>query len=138
MEEASAQKQDTAKMKRNLLMCVDAFGTLFRPRSPIAEQYGTVARGMGVKISDEEVAQSFKSGEFPLRRCHGFRKQQGRDEVETNGILNSEADCSQTAFKETSKAYPNYGKKTDMGARQWWTEVCDLQIFLFDFLSSFT
>ncbi|KAI4758270.1 hypothetical protein E4T52_09537 [Aureobasidium sp. EXF-3400] len=27
------------------------------------------------------------------------------------------------AFKETSKMYPNYGKKTDMGARQWWTEV---------------
>ncbi|KAG9593975.1 hypothetical protein KCU77_g6268, partial [Aureobasidium melanogenum] len=68
-------------MKRNLLLCVDAFGTLFRPRSPIAEQYGNVARGMGVKISDEEVAKSFKS------------------------------------------AYPNYGKKTDMGARQWWTEV---------------
>ncbi|CAD0085606.1 unnamed protein product [Aureobasidium vineae] len=75
-------------MKRNLLLCVDAFGTLFRPRSPIAEQYGSVARGMGVKISDDEVAKSFK-----------------------------------TAFKETSKVYPNYGKKTDMGARQWWTEV---------------
>ncbi|TIA24281.1 hypothetical protein D6C83_08032 [Aureobasidium pullulans] len=65
-----------------------AFGTLFRPRSPIAEQYGMVARGMGVKISDDEVAKSFRS-----------------------------------AFKETSKAYPNYGKATDMGARQWWTEV---------------
>ncbi|KAG9660947.1 hypothetical protein KCU95_g11388, partial [Aureobasidium melanogenum] len=75
-------------MKRNLLLCVDAFGTLFRPRSPIAEQYGSVARGMGVKISDDEVAKSFKS-----------------------------------AFKETSKAYPNYGKKTEMGARQWWTKV---------------
>ncbi|KAH0103086.1 hypothetical protein KCU60_g9114, partial [Aureobasidium melanogenum] len=75
-------------MKRNLLLCVDAFGTLFRPRSPIAEQYGSVARSMGVKISDEEVAKSFKS-----------------------------------AFKEISKAYPNYGKKTEMGARQWWTEV---------------
>lgn len=37
------------------------------------------------------------------------------------------------AFKETSKMYPNYGKKTDMGARQWWTEVCDILIFLFDF-----
>ncbi|CAD0114351.1 unnamed protein product [Aureobasidium uvarum] len=74
-------------MKRNLLLCVDAFGTLFRPRSPIAEQYGSVARRMGVKISDDEVAKSFKA-----------------------------------AFKETSKKYPNYGKKTDMGARQWWTE----------------
>lgn len=49
-------------MKRNLLLCVDAFGTLFRPRSPIAEQYGMVARGMGVRISDDEVAKSFRSG----------------------------------------------------------------------------
>lgn len=63
MEEESSQ-QNPAKMKRNLLLCVDAFGTLFRPRSPIAEQYGTVARGMGVKISDDEVAKSFKVGEF--------------------------------------------------------------------------
>lgn len=55
--------QDSTNMKRNLLLCVDAFGTLFRPRSPIAEQYGSVARDMGVKISDEEVAKSFKSGE---------------------------------------------------------------------------
>jgi hypothetical protein len=64
MEELSSQQQSTTKMKRNLLLCVDAFGTLFRPRSPIAEQYGTVARGMGVQISDDEVARGFKSGEF--------------------------------------------------------------------------
>jgi hypothetical protein len=38
-----------------------------------------------------------------------------------------------TAYKEISKAYPNYGKKTDMGARQWWTEVSDYPIFLSDF-----
>jgi hypothetical protein len=66
MEEQTSQQQITPKMKRNLLLCVDAFGTLFRPRSPIAEQYGTVARGMGVKISDDEVAKSFKTGEFCL------------------------------------------------------------------------
>jgi hypothetical protein len=38
------------------------------------------------------------------------------------------------AFKETSKLYPNYGKKTDMGARQWWTEVCDFLVSLSAFL----
>lgn len=42
------------------------------------------------------------------------------------------------AFKETSKAYPNYGKKTDMGARQWWTEVCDCFVFLSDLLYHLT
>ncbi|THZ83398.1 hypothetical protein D6C84_04998 [Aureobasidium pullulans] len=85
-------RQENPTMKRNLLLCVDAFGTLFRPRSPIAEQYGMVARGMGVNISDDEVAKSFRS-----------------------------------AFKETSKAYPNYGKATDLGARQWWTEKLSAQ-----------
>jgi hypothetical protein len=70
MEGPPTQHQTPPKMKRNLLLCVDAFGTLFRPRSPIAEQYGTVARGMGVKISDDEVAKGFKSGEFfALCRC---------------------------------------------------------------------
>jgi len=64
MEDRTAQQQNPANMKRNLLLCVDAFGTLFRPSSPIAEQYGTVARSMGVKISDDEVAKSFKSGKF--------------------------------------------------------------------------
>jgi hypothetical protein len=56
--------QTPPTMKRNLLLCVDAFGTLFRPRSPIAEQYGQVARAMGVKISDEEIAREFKSGKL--------------------------------------------------------------------------
>jgi hypothetical protein len=64
MEDYSPQQHAPAKMKRNLLLCVDAFGTLFRPRRPIAEQYGQVARGMGVKISDEEIAKEFKSGKW--------------------------------------------------------------------------
>lgn len=55
--------EEITTMKRNLLLCVDAFGTLFRPKSPIAEQYGNVARSLGVKISDDEVAESFKAGE---------------------------------------------------------------------------
>jgi hypothetical protein len=62
MNSSSSDQLSPPRMKRNLLLCVDAFGTLFRPRSPIAEQYGQVARGMGVKISDEEIAREFKSG----------------------------------------------------------------------------
>lgn len=56
-------------MRRNLLLCFDAFGTLFRPHSPIFEQYGSVARKLGVKVSDEEVAKSFKTGKHSI----GFR-----------------------------------------------------------------
>jgi hypothetical protein len=84
MEESNSQQkqQPPAKMKRNLLLCVDAFGTLFRPRSPIAEQYGQVARGMGVKISDEEIAREFKTGES-LFRCveivYKWSREENRD-----------------------------------------------------------
>lgn len=27
------------------------------------------------------------------------------------------------AFKEQSKAHPNYGKAVDLGSRRWWTNV---------------
>ncbi|KAK5131103.1 hypothetical protein LTR08_001321 [Meristemomyces frigidus] len=49
-------------MSRNLLICFDAFGTLFMPKRPIAQQYGEVARslfGLG-GFTDEQLADSFK------------------------------------------------------------------------------
>jgi hypothetical protein len=72
MDNSSSNQQSHPTMKRNLLLCVDAFGTLFRPRSPIAEQYGQVARDMGIKISDEDIAREFKSGKsFPILSLGG-------------------------------------------------------------------
>ena len=70
VEEANAN----LNMKRNLLLCFDAFGTLFRPHSPIFEQYGSVARRLGVKVSDDEVAKSFKTGEY-LEVCLQLNKE---------------------------------------------------------------
>ncbi|KAK3117078.1 hypothetical protein LTR53_001883 [Teratosphaeriaceae sp. CCFEE 6253] len=47
--------------KRNLLLCFDAFGTLFTPKRPIAQQYGEVARALGLSgFTDEQVHASFK------------------------------------------------------------------------------
>jgi hypothetical protein len=78
--------------RRNLLLCFDAFGTLFTPKRPIAEQYATVARQCGLDgFSTEQVQASFK-----------------------------------TAFSGESKAHPNYGKASNMGAEQWWTNVSHL------------
>ena len=37
--------------KPNLLLCFDAFGTLFSPSSPVAAQYATVARQCGLTVS---------------------------------------------------------------------------------------
>jgi len=58
--------------KRNFLLCLDAFGTIFTPRSPIASQYGQVARSFGVRVSDEEVGREFKRGEFHILRIYGL------------------------------------------------------------------
>jgi FMN phosphatase YigB (HAD superfamily) len=75
--------------RRNLLLCFDAFGTLFHPKSPVAEQYATVARQCGLEgFTTKDVQASFK-----------------------------------TAFSSESKAHPNYGKASGMGAPKWWTNV---------------
>lgn len=49
---------------KNLLLCFDAFGTLFKPRTPVHHQYAEVARTFGLHgFSDEDVLKSFKTGE---------------------------------------------------------------------------
>ncbi|TWU73227.1 hypothetical protein ED733_004939 [Metarhizium rileyi] len=45
-----------AVKKRNLLLCFDAFGTLFSPKSPVAQQYAQVARQCGITgFTDDEL-----------------------------------------------------------------------------------
>lgn len=75
--------------RRNLLLCFDAFETLFHPKRPVAEQYAMVARQCGLDgFTTEDVQTSFKK-----------------------------------AFSSESKAHPNYGKASGMGAPRWWTNV---------------
>ncbi|KAK4139215.1 uncharacterized protein C8A04DRAFT_16054 [Dichotomopilus funicola] len=48
--------------RRNLLLCFDAFGTLFHPKSPIHEQYTAVARQCGLQgFNSQDVAASFRA-----------------------------------------------------------------------------
>ncbi|EMC93048.1 hypothetical protein BAUCODRAFT_125979 [Baudoinia panamericana UAMH 10762] len=48
--------------KRNLLLGIDAFGTIFTPKRPIATQYGEVARSLGLNgFTDEQVNSSFRT-----------------------------------------------------------------------------
>lgn len=50
---------------RNLLICFDAFGTLFKPKRPVEQQYAEVARSMGLSgFSDEDVKGAFREGEW--------------------------------------------------------------------------
>lgn len=47
--------------RRNILLCFDAFGTLFWPKRPVAEQYATVAGQCGLDgFSAEQVQAAFK------------------------------------------------------------------------------
>jgi len=49
------------RQKKHLLLCFDAFGTLFTPRKPIAAQYAAVSRKYGIcDIREEDLHQSFK------------------------------------------------------------------------------
>ncbi|KAF2843615.1 hypothetical protein M501DRAFT_105576 [Patellaria atrata CBS 101060] len=46
--------------RKNLLLCLDAFGTLFRPKRPIAQQYGEIARKYGITgFSETELTEKF-------------------------------------------------------------------------------
>lgn len=48
--------------RRNLLLCFDAFGTLFKPRRPIPEQYAAVARQCGLDgFGIKQLETSFKA-----------------------------------------------------------------------------
>lgn len=86
-----------AGSKRNLLLCFDAFGTLFTPGVPVPVAYAKAAARHGIDCGDtvhaNAVAASFKA-----------------------------------AFKQESKAHPNYGKAAGLGAEKWWGNVrCILQ-----------
>lgn len=48
--------------KRNLLICFDAFGTLFAPKRPVAQQYAEVASALANrKFTEDEVRKSFRT-----------------------------------------------------------------------------
>ncbi|OQO01409.1 hypothetical protein B0A48_12964 [Cryoendolithus antarcticus] len=48
--------------KRNLLLCLDAFGTLYTPKAPIATQYSEVAKSLGLSgFSEADLTNSFRA-----------------------------------------------------------------------------
>ncbi|KAK5128447.1 hypothetical protein LTR85_003115 [Meristemomyces frigidus] len=65
--------------KRNLLLCFDAFGTLFSPKRPIAQQYGEVARSLGHRgFTDDQVHDSFRTAyKQEAKRNPNFGKANG-------------------------------------------------------------
>lgn len=88
--------QRTISSKRTLLLTLDAFGTLFHPRQPVAEQYASVAHSFGLPaslVTSEKVEHAFKQA-FKAQLTR--RPNYGREDVLRG----------------------QYG-----GPRQWWEEV---------------
>ncbi|KAK0741370.1 hypothetical protein B0T18DRAFT_473058 [Schizothecium vesticola] len=58
--------------RRHLLLCFDAFGTLFAPKLPIAEQYALAARDSGLvdTITAAQVQQTFKAAFISQSKLH--------------------------------------------------------------------
>jgi len=57
--------------KKNLLICFDAFGTLFQPRRPVAQQYAEVANSLGLHhVTEDAVQSSFKAGKPHVGDAH--------------------------------------------------------------------
>lgn len=82
-----------APAKKNLLLCFDAFGTLFAPSIPIPRAYARAAARHGILVSDTPEGESRVGARF------------------------------KEAFKNESKRNPNYGKVTGLGAERWWGNV---------------
>src|SRR3569833_1102907 len=57
--------------KSNLLLCFDAFGTLFKPKLPVPQQYSEVARRCGLGgFSDEQLQSSFRTAFKSLAKAY--------------------------------------------------------------------
>lgn len=57
--------------RRNLMLCFDAFGTLFAPKAPVATQYAEVARQCGITgFADEEIQAKLMDAVTHERRLH--------------------------------------------------------------------
>jgi len=57
--------------KQNLLLCFDAFGTLFWPKRSVTQQYGEIARQCGLRgFTDEQLQNSFRQAFKAQAKAH--------------------------------------------------------------------
>jgi FMN phosphatase YigB (HAD superfamily) len=83
----------TSTSKQNLLLCFDAFGTLFAPNTPIPTAYARAAARHGIKVDGSADGSAAVAAQF------------------------------KRAFREESARNPNYGKASGLGADKWWGNV---------------
>ena len=87
---------DMPPRRRVLLLTLDAFSTLYRPRNPIFTQYLTLAQQCRLPLAPD------------------LSQAQLEQQVSSN---------FKAAFKSTYASSPNYGRATGMKAEEWWDKV---------------
>ncbi|KAK6430173.1 hypothetical protein LTR95_013678 [Oleoguttula sp. CCFEE 5521] len=83
-------RKDASMSKRNLLLCLDAFGTLYTPKAPIATQYSEVAKSLSLSgFSEADLTKSFRAAfkhESKLNPNYGRATNLGSERWWTNII----------------------------------------------------
>lgn len=97
----------SSRHTRLLVLTFDAFGTIFRPRQPIGQQYADAAGAHGLKgFTSQNVEATFRTGEARERWC------EHANTVE--------------AFQSTKQKFVNYGKAEGLDPKTWWANVRNL------------
>ena len=84
-----------------MLLCFDAFGTLFTPSVPVPKAYTAAARRHGIHCGHAESPEAIAAVAAQFR----------------------------LSYKQESGRNPNYGKATGLGAEKWWSNVRDYSLF---------
>ncbi|KAF2432332.1 hypothetical protein EJ08DRAFT_695445 [Tothia fuscella] len=125
------------RVKKNLLLTFDAFGTLFTPRQPIAAQYGEVARRKGIiNFTEKDLGRSFKQA---FKNMSAAYPNYGRDKPSQKFVLAVKIMNSPSSFfscegnlsvsavfraeDSPGKAEPNTELLQDMSVATWWEEL---------------
>lgn len=110
MGAASSKAASTAASARatGILLTLDAFGTIYRPRRPIAEQYLQIARQV---FDSPSLSSSSNAGP-------------ASPSVDIGSIDSAALDRSfRRAFKAQQAQNPNYGRAAGMTSEQWWSAI---------------
>lgn len=95
--------------KKNLLLCLDAFDTLYKPNLAVPAAYALAAKRHGINC----VAEATASKPVETWKAHDYEPVYG---------------AFKHAFKQQTTENPNYGRETGLGAERWWANVCPTRL----------
>ncbi|KAF9739887.1 hypothetical protein PMIN06_006052 [Paraphaeosphaeria minitans] len=92
------------RFSKNLLLCFDAFGTLYKPNVGIPAAYALAAQRHGINCAADAASS------MPIEQW-------------TPAEYKPVSESFKQSYKRQSSENPNYGKETGLGAQKWWANV---------------